>query len=248
MKRALALFGCVVSLSAQITTTVDEQAGIVVVRIRNTSSVNLSAFAVAINIVRNSEKVPFISYVDQVIETVAPVEPPSKLKSTIPPLLPDQEYTIIPSHMFAVNRKSVPQALDQPILTAGIFADGTTAGDPALLSRLILRRCNLLQAVETSLETLLEAGRRNVPREQMVSQFKKMADAIRRWYLPQEQQIGLRVYQPIIGKLTNLPQGEVGSPFPPNAFVEQETAMLNRQRVTLMASQPSLAAAAAIAR
>jgi hypothetical protein len=72
MKRVLALLGCVVSLSAQITTTVDEQAGIVVVRIRNTSSVNLSAFAVAINIVRNSEKVPFISYVDQVIETVAP--------------------------------------------------------------------------------------------------------------------------------------------------------------------------------
>ena len=136
--------------------------------------------------------------------------------------------------------------LEEPIVAAGILADGTTTGDAALLTRLIWRRSNMLLAVETALETLSDAGRHNVPRDSLIQQFRKMANPLNRWYLSPEQQVGRGVYQSIIGKLMNLPQGEVGSPFPPAAFVAQETAILNRQRVILTESQPCLADAALI--
>ena len=137
---------------------------------------------------------------------------------------------------------------EEHIVTAGIFAGGTTTGDAALLTRLLSRRSSMLQAVEMSLDILSDAGRRNIPRDQLIEQFKKMASSVSRWYLPPEQQVGRDLYQSIIGKLMDLPEEPVGSPFPPTAFVEEETAMLNRQRVTLSESQPSLADAALIGR
>jgi len=83
-------------------------------------------------------------------------------------------------------------------------------------------------------------------RVQLIEQFRKLADSLNRWYLPPEQQVGRSLYQSIVGKLMDLPEAPGGSPFPPSSFVAEETVKLNRQRVTLLESQPSLADAALI--
>jgi hypothetical protein len=132
------------------------------------------------------------------------------------------------------------RVLEEPIAAAGVFADGTTTGDPALLTRLMFRRSNMLFAVETALETLSNAGRRNVAKDQLIEQFTKMAESLDRGYLPPEQRIGRSLYVSIAEKLSALPSPTLGSPFPPNNFVEQETAPLRQMRVALLESQPSL--------
>lgn len=50
---------------------------------------------------------------------------------------------------------------EEPVITAGIFADRTIAGDTNLLIRLLTRRRNTLQAIETSLELLASESPRN---------------------------------------------------------------------------------------
>jgi hypothetical protein len=147
---------------------------------------------------------------------------------------------------FRPGGQPIEGLFEEPIVTAGILANGTTTGDGALLTRLIVRRGNQLAAVEMAMEMLSDAGRRNVPRDQLIEQFKKMVKSVSHWYLPPEQQVGRTLYQSIIGRLMNLPDLQAGSPFPPTAFVEQETAMLNRQRTTLLESQPRLSLAGAV--
>ena len=78
-------------------------------------------------------------------------------------------------------------------------------------------------------------------RVQLIEQFRKLADSLNRWYLPPEQQVGRSLYQSIVGKLMDLPEAPGGSPFPPSSFVAEETVKLNRQRVTLLESEPGLA-------
>ena len=177
------------SLDAQITATLNPLPdGLDELRIRNNSATSLVAFVVTVKRTPRgdySSNAPFVVYSD-------PLTEPSER-----PLLASEERVLIrtgvapgrdPSgRLLCLGECSV---LEKPIVAAGIFTDGATTGDAALLSRLILRRCNMLQAVETALETLSDAGRHNVDRGQLIGQFKKMADSFRRWYLPPEQQVG----------------------------------------------------------
>ena len=230
------VLACAFSVNAQVKATLNRLPGDATeIRIRNNSPVSLAAFGLGLHYVHGcaQNNAPLMVYVDPVIDT------------GVRPLPPSQERTVAPEHMVLgcfTNGKIVLRfpLFEEPIVTAGIFSDGTTTGDEVLLTRLILRRSNMLAAVEVALEILADAARHNVPRDQMIEQFKKMARSVSHSYLPTEQQVGLVLYQSIIGKLINLPDEPLGSPFPPSAFVAQETAMLNRQRVILSESQPSL--------
>jgi len=236
---------CVLSLNAQITAFLKPLPdGSNEVRIRNDAAISVEAFAIRTNetdVVEferskrpNRPDAPSTAYVDSIID-----EAPARLA-------PREERVVEEGGVVQWEGQKVVLTHTLPIVTAGIFADGTTSGDAELLRRLILRRCNMLQAVETTLDIISDAGRRNVPRDVLVSQFRKMADSLNRWYVPIEQRVGHDLYQSMMGKLLNLPDEPVGSPFPPDSFVAQETALLNRQRVELLESQPSLAIAAVI--
>ena len=96
----------------------------------------------------------------------------------------------------------------------------------------------MLQAVELALEMLSDAGKHNVPRSQPIGQFKTIADSVRHWYLPAEQQVGRSLYDEIAGKPMNLPELQLGSPFPPTALVERETALPIRHYAIGIAAQP----------
>jgi hypothetical protein len=229
------ILACAFSLNAQVTATVHPVLDGSQIRIRNDGAVSLVAIAVNVKLVDRASDGPLTLYVDSIVDAVRP-------------MLPNEER-VVQEWRMAQREGSTPTAIyEEPIVTAGIFADGATTGDPALLRRLISRRCNMLQAVEAALEMLSDGGRHNVPRSQMIEQFRNMADSVNHWYLPPEQRVGRSLYQSIIEKLMNLPEGPLGSPFPPTVFVEDETAMLNRQRVSLLDSQPSLADAALMGR
>lgn len=228
------LLACTSSLESQVVASLNQSpSGPPEVRIRNNSALSLPAFAVAMNPVLEAEdRTQFVVFLDMMIDETMPLEP-------------NHERTV-PVRFRSRPGKRIEDLFEPPIITAGILADGTTTGDAVLLTRLIIRRSNMLLAVETTLETLSNAGRRNVPRDELIEQLQKMADSVWRWYVPPEQQVGRRLYQSIIGKLRNLPEAPAGSPFPPSAFVADEVAKLNRQRVALLESQPSLATATLI--
>jgi len=223
------------SVNAQISTVLNRfSARSPEVEIRNNSSVNLTAFAISMAPVGNSaaDSAPFVYFADGAIETDR-VAPPYEL-----PLPPNQKCSVpVPSGFKAGHQVDL---YEPPIIHAAVFADGTTAGDAALLARLLSRRGNMLQAVELVREVLTDAGKHNVPRGQLINQFATMADSLNHWYLPPEQRVGRALYQSINEQLLNLPTSQIGSAFPPTAFVEQQSATLNRQRTTLLESLPRL--------
>lgn len=215
------------------------------VRVRNDGPVVVSAFAAQAS---GGNLVEFESSRGRSREILSIVYVDSLLDNVPKPLLPKEERVVKDGGGLLWEGQRVIVTYELPIRTAGILADGRTFGDGELLRRLVLRRCNMLQAVETTLDILSDAGRRNVSKDVLVNQFRKMADSLNRWYVPPEQQVGHDLYQSIMGKLLNLPDEPLGSPFPPDAFVTEETAVLNRLRVTLRDSQPSLAEAALLRR
>jgi hypothetical protein len=251
------LLACAFSVDAQITARLNRLAdGKDELRIRNNSATSLVVFAVTAKRARPSptslgemlqnstraedaavRNVPFVVYSDPLIEPAAK------------PLLASEERVMAVTFVQKTAAGTLqPWGLEEPIVTAGISAAGATTGDAGLLSRLMLRRSNMLLAVETALETLSNAERQSISRYQLIVQFKKITDSLHRWYLPLEQQIGLRVYEPILGKLVNMPKGPDGSPDPLTPFLAEETALLRQRRVTLSESRPTLADAALIGR
>jgi len=200
------------------------------VEVQNDAPMAMTAFAIrmaAAPAPGDAHREPFVMFADAVVDQ-APM-----------PLLSNQTYGVpVPSRY---KKGQHPEALvAPPIATAAVFSDGSTAGDASLLDRLILRRCNMLQAVELARDMLTAAGRHNVPRAQLTAEFQRMADSLNHWYLPAEQQVGRGVYQAIVGKLMGLPDQAFGAAFPPTAFVEQEVAALDRQRTTLLEARPGL--------
>ena len=178
-----------VPLDAQINATLqDLPDGLQEVKIQNNSAASLLAFVVAANQTprRTMAGNPrLVAYFDPLIE------------SEFRPLGTNEERVVMRkgvgySEAARASRENPggKRVLEEPIVVAGIFADGSITGDPALLARLLVRRANMLAAVETSLEILLRAGRRNIPRDQLIAEFQRMVDAVRRWYLPPEQQVG----------------------------------------------------------
>ncbi|MEO8131812.1 MAG: hypothetical protein ABI822_32260, partial [Bryobacteraceae bacterium] len=229
------LLAYAVTMEAQITATLNHMPnGVDEVTLRNDSAIAVVAFAVT---AKQFPRTDFASGAPVVFYSDPLIEPENK------PLPANEERTVM---RIATPRRSwepdpnARRVLEGTVVAAGVLADGTTTGDAALLTRLILRRSNTLLAVETSIETLSEAGRRNIPRNQLIEQFQKMADSMNRWYVPVEQQVGREVYQSIMGRLLNLPPAEPGAAFPPAAFIASETASLNRRRVSLLESQPGL--------
>jgi hypothetical protein len=199
------------------------------IEIRNTSAVSLEALAVSMVPVDRdgAQTKPFVVFVDASVD------------QTAQPVGPSEKYTIpVPDRLVAGGW--LEDLYKPPITTAAIFSDGSTSGDAALIGRLIARRCNMLQAVETALGMLSNAGKHNVPRGQLIDRFQVMADSLNHWYLPPEQQVGRGLYQSVIAKLMNLPDLPLGAPFPPTPFVEQETALLNRARTALLESKAGL--------
>jgi hypothetical protein len=217
------------SLQAQITATLKPLPdGSNEVRIRNDTAVPLAAFAISVKLADGVDA-PLVICADSAADSGAR------------PVLPNEDRSAQAGSHFqfrAGNR--IPVLFAEPIFAAGIFTDGTTAGDPVLLSRLMLRRSNMLLAVETTLETLSDAGRHNIPRGQLIEQFRKMAEFLNHWYIPREEQIGRTLYLSMIEKLQHVPEGPPGSAFPPTSFVEQETATLRQRRSALMESRPGL--------
>jgi hypothetical protein len=248
---------CAICLNAQVATTISRLPdGSTEIRVQNNAPVELVALAIVAKI-HGSSHAPFEAYDDSATRLGPNRETTYQILLT--PLAPNKEVKVQVVMLCGTDRDVIavpPRAdkktralceLEQPI-TAAIFADGSTAGEASLLTRMALRRSNMLLAVDTTLDTLSDAGHRNLPRQQLIEEFKKMADALNRWYVVPEQRVGRDLYESIAGKLMNLAEVAAGMPFPPDSFVEQETRVLREQRAVLLQSQASLAETGLFAR
>jgi len=222
--RLAVVLACAMPASSQVTTTLRTHPNRSV-EIRNASAVNLLAFAIRLEPVGPDalSRAPFVFYLDAVVDD-----------ERIEPLAPGQTYGV-PVPVLSPLRSRTPVDLySAPVVTAAIFADGSTFGDADLLAGLMRRRASMLQAVELTREILSDAGKHNVARAQLVGQFRMLADSLDHWYLPREQIVGRGLYQSMAERLMNLPLVQVGEAFPPSDFVGQEVARLSRRRTVLL--------------
>jgi len=150
---AAAVLACSLCLDAQIQATLHPLGdGSTEIGIGNAGAVSVTAFAIRANDVNGVMEGPLIVYSDSAIDPGAA------------PVLPNQEGRIEGRRRAVMrNGKRTHSIFEQPMVTAGIFADGTTTGDASLLAGLILRRCNMVQAVELALEMLSDAAATTCP-------------------------------------------------------------------------------------
>lgn len=194
-------FACAFSLDAQITATLKPLPdGMNEVRIRNDGAVSLAAFGIKLKVANGASDASEVICADSATDAAAR------------PLSPHEERVVQAGRIRVRAGVNVPDVYEQPTVTAGIFTDGATTGDAVLLSRLLLRRSNMLLAVETAMEMLSDAGSRNVPRDWLIRQFSKMADSVNHWYLPPEQQIGRDLYLSLGLKLMKVPEVPLDPP------------------------------------
>src|SRR5260370_117501 len=149
---------CAFSLGAQITARLNRLPdGKDELRMRTDSAPNLVVFAVTAKrarpspaslgeILQNSARaaesevryIPFVVYSDPLIEPAAK------------PLLASEERVMAVTFMQKTPAGTLqPWRFEEPIVTAGISADGATTGDAGLLSRLMLRRRHIPLALDT---------------------------------------------------------------------------------------------------
>ena len=247
---------CACSVGAQISTTLNRSpTGEIEITVRNNSDRNLTAFVVGANVIpmnqgaemRSASDSLWVAYHDSAIDLAMKALPPNQERTIHGRVRCNLAKGPWPEKGSKVIPASNCDQYEQPLATAGIYSDGSTTGNAVLLTRLMLRRSSMLMAIDSGSAALSEAGKHNYPRGQLVEQFRKLVDSVSGWYLFPEQQIGRDLFESIIGKLKNLPQGQLGEPFPPSAFIEEETARLKELRVVLWESQPSLADGGAVA-
>src|SRR5260370_33543596 len=136
------------SLGAQITAIPSEDS--TAIKIRNDASVSLSAVVIR---APRAGHAPLVVYVDSAIDpTVSPLLPHQERvmmegQTLLPPGLPPAKYAIY----------------EQPIVTAGIFADGTTIVDEGLLDRRMLRRMHNFPTAEEAVRQRREHWPRAPP-------------------------------------------------------------------------------------
>jgi len=241
---AACLLACAFLSNAQITATLKTSPeGSNEIVVKNNGAVSLAAFAITAH--RKADDETLRALPAQSLDPPARFYFDSTMDPAVTPLLPNEERTVARSSVLLSRAGGEKHFItfEEPVVVGGIFADGATAGDAVLISGLMLRRSNMLLAVETTLEALSDAGGRNIPREQLIEQFRKMAEFVNHWYIPPEEQISRSLYLSMIEKLLHVPEGPLGSAFPPTSFVERETAELRQQRARLAESRPSLEAA-----
>jgi hypothetical protein len=240
------LAACAAAASAQVAATVGlAPDGSTEITLRNDGPVELTAYAIRVTYHTQQPEFdgPIVVYVDPVLDT-RPVPRPPTSRTESGPIAPGGEFTFLAGNMVAYNLGRGRPVFDQPIV-AGIFADGSTTGDTGLLTLLMLRRSNMLAAVETSLEILTAAAQRGTPPAEVAQQLDTIAATLRHWYLPKEQTVGLELYESIIARVMALPEERADEPSPLSTLVAEERPALLQRRALLLGARPGLAAASA---